>query len=305
MKFASIFKEVHQMLPRLELRREEPMLEHCSFRVGGPAAVMALPSSAAEMESLCRVLRRMGVKPLVLGNGTNILPPDRGLDRFVIVTCPAIGKVAVEGTALTAECGATLAAAAMAAAEAGLTGLEFAQGIPGSVGGGVVMNAGAYGGEMGQVVAWTRYLDENLRVCQIAGPEHAFSYRHSLFTDRESVILQTCFALAPGNRQTIQDTMRQLSARRRASQPLDMPSAGSTFKRPAHGFAATLIEEAGLKGCAIGGARVSEKHAGFIVNAGGATCQDILRLMDTVRSTVLKRTGVALEPEVLVLGEER
>ncbi len=277
------------------------MLEHCSFRVGGPAAVMALPGSAAETESLCRVLRRMGVKPLVLGNGTNILPPDRGLDRFVIVTCPGIGAVSVEGTTVRAECGATLASAALAAAEAGLTGLEFAHGIPGSVGGAVVMNAGAYGGELKQVAAWVRYLDENLHVCRAEGAELAFSYRKSMFSTRETVILQAGFALTPGDRETIQETMRQLAARRRASQPLDLPSAGSIFKRPERGFASALIEQAGLKGAMVGGAKVSEKHAGFIVNTGNATSQDILSLMEYIQNTVLKRTGVALEPEVLVL----
>ncbi len=289
-------------MPALELRENEPMAGHCSFKIGGPAAAMALPRSAEELEGLCAHLRAAGVRPLLIGNGTNILPPDEGLDRFVIVTCPGAGRAEVSGDTLTAECGATLAAAAMAAAEAGLTGLEFAHGIPGSVGGGVIMNAGAYGGELKDAVAQTEYLDEDLVRRTITGPEHEFSYRHSVFSGREAVLLRTRFALTPGDRDAIQGKMRELAAKRRASQPLEMPSAGSTFKRPAGGYASALIDQAGLRGCSIGGAQVSEKHAGFVVNTGSATCADVLRLMEHIQKTVYARSGVALEPEVLVLG---
>ncbi len=289
-------------MPGLELRQEEPMADHCSFRVGGPAAVMALPRSAEELEELCVLLRRAGVRPLLIGNGTNILPPDGRLDRFVVASCPGVGQVTVEGNAVTADCGATLSAAALAAADAGLTGLEFAQGIPGSVGGGVVMNAGAYGGELKDTVTETVYLDEELLRRSVRGAEHDFAYRHSVFSGRETVILRTTFSLSPDDRETIRARMRDLAARRRASQPLDVPSAGSTFKRPVGGYASALIDQAGLKGFAVGGAMVSEKHAGFVVNAGGATCADILRLMEHIQRTVLARSGVALEPEVLILG---
>ena len=289
-------------MPGLELRQEEPMADHCSFRVGGPAAVMALPRSAEELEELCVLLRRAGVRPLLIGNGTNILPPDGRLDRFVVASCPGVGQVTVEGNAVTADCGATLSAAALAAADAGLTGLEFAQGIPGSVGGGVVMNAGAYGGELKDTVTETVYLDEELLRRSVRGAEHDFAYRHSVFSGRETVILRTTFSLSPDDREAIRARMRDLAARRRASQPLDVPSAGSTFKRPVGGYASALIDQAGLKGFAVGGAMVSEKHAGFVVNAGGATCADILRLMEHIQRTVLARSGVALEPEVLILG---
>ncbi len=301
MNYKTLLNDIRIALPGLDLREDEPMAEHCSFRIGGPAAAMALPRSARELEALCRLLREKGVKPLLIGNGTNILPPDRGLDRFVVATCPGAGEVLVDGTAVTADCGATLAAAAMAAAEAGLTGLEFAHGIPGSVGGGVVMNAGAYGGELKDAVQRTEYLDEDLVPRTAQGAEHDFSYRHSAFSGREAVILRTTFSLAPGDKEAIQGRMRELAAKRRASQPLDMPSAGSTFKRPAGGYAAALIDEAGLKGFSVGGAQVSEKHAGFVVNAGGATCGDVLRLMEHIQKTVLARSGIALEPEVLVL----
>ncbi len=301
MDYTSLVKDIRKALPALDLRERESMAEHCSFRVGGPAAVMALPGSAAELEALCGLLRAAGVKPLVIGNGTNILPPDQGLDRFVVATCPGVGRAAAAGHTVTADCGATLAVAATAAAEAGLTGMEFAHGIPGSVGGGVIMNAGAYGGELKDIVAETVYLDEDLVRRSVTGPAHDFAYRHSVFSGRQVVLLRSSFTLAPGDKEAIFARMRDLAARRRASQPLEMPSAGSTFKRPVGGYASALIDQAGLKGFAIGGARVSEKHAGFVVNAGGATCADVLRLMEHIQKTVLARTGIRLEPEVLIL----
>ncbi len=303
MEYSSLIRDIKEKLPGIDVRQDEPMAEHCSFRIGGPAAAMALPRTAEELAGLCRLLRAAGVRPLIIGNGTNILPPDGRLDRFVLVTCPQAGAVTVEGTCVTAEAGATLAAAATAAAQAGLTGLEFAHGIPGSVGGGVVMNAGAYGGELKDVITRTEYLDEELTPRTVEGPAHDFSYRHSIFSGREVVILRTEFSLTPGDQEAIFARMRELAAKRRASQPLELPSAGSTFKRPAGGYAAALIDQAGLRGCAVGGAQVSEKHAGFVVNAGGATAADVRRLMEHIQKTVLASSGVALEPEVLILGE--
>ena len=303
MDYSSLVKDIRAAAPGLEVLEDEPMAAHCSFRVGGPAAAMALPRSAGQLEAVLGLLRGAGVRPLVIGNGTNILPPDGPLDRFVVVTCPGVGAVTVEGSMVTADCGATLASAAAAAADAGLAGLEFAHGIPGSVGGGVVMNAGAYGGELKDVVARTDYLDEDLLPRSVTGAAHDFSYRHSIFSGRNVVILRAVFALAPGDREAISARMRELAARRRASQPLDIPSAGSTFKRPVGGYASALIDQAGLRGYAIGGAQVSEKHAGFVVNAGGATAADILRLMEHIQETVLAHSGIALEPEVLILGD--
>ncbi len=303
MEFSSLLKDIRAKLPALDLRENEPMAEHCSFRIGGPAAAMALPASGDELEALCALLKAAGVRPLLIGNGTNILPPDQGLDRFVVAVCPGVGRITVSGTAVTADCGATLAQTAMTAAEAGLTGLEFAHGIPGSVGGGVMMNAGAYGGELKDAAAETVWLDEDLVRHTTVGSEHGFSYRHSVFSGREVVLLRTTFSLAPGKKDAIQDRMRELAAKRRASQPLDLPSAGSTFKRPAGGYASALIDQAGLRGFAIGGAQVSEKHTGFVVNRGGATAADVLRLMEHIQKTVYAHSGILLEPEVLVLGE--
>jgi UDP-N-acetylmuramate dehydrogenase len=300
-KYASLIQDIHSAIPALALRQQESLAKHCSFRIGGPAAVMALPGSPEELEALCVLLARKGIEPVLIGNGTNLLFPDEGLERLVIKTCPSVGGVTVRGNTVTALCGTGLARVAAAAQEAGLTGLEFAHGIPGSVGGGVVMNAGAYGGELKDVVTQTTYLDENMTRHTLRGPEHEFSYRHSFLSDKPGIVLSVTMELTPGDKEAIAARMRELAEKRRASQPLELPSAGSTFKRPATGYAAALIDEAGLKGYAVGGAQVSPKHAGFVVNTGGATCQDVLRLMEHIQKTVLSRSGVMLEPEVRII----
>ncbi|MGI5936027.1 MAG: UDP-N-acetylmuramate dehydrogenase [Oscillospiraceae bacterium] len=294
--------EIRSKMPRLELRLEEPMKNHCSFRIGGPAAAMALPGSQEETEELCHLLRRMGVRPFVMGNGTNLLVTDRPLRRIVIKMGEKMGVICAKGeTSLTAGCGATLARLATAAQGLGLSGLEFAHGIPGTLGGAVVMNAGAYGGEMRDVVMSTTFLDEDLSVSRLTGQEHDFSYRHSAFSDRNCVILSCDLELRPGDPQEIRRCMKDLAERRRSSQPLDMPSAGSTFKRPEKGYAAALIDQAGLKGYTVGGAQVSEKHAGFVVNRGGASFDDVIRVMEHVRETVYKTAGIMLEPEIKII----
>lgn len=294
-----LLAEIKKALPSLELRENEPMAAHCSFRIGGPAAAMALPSSAEEMAALGALLREKGVEPFVMGNGTNLLVTDGALDRFVIKCGAAMSAIHIDGDTVTAEAGATLAQTAAAALAADLGGLEFAAGIPGSVGGGVSMNAGAYGGELRDVVEETEYLDADMKLCRAVGAEHGFAYRHSAFSG--CILLKSRMRLTVGEHETIAARMRELAAKRRASQPLDMPSAGSTFKRPVGGYAAALIDEAGLKGCRIGGAQVSEKHAGFVVNAGGATFDDVLALMEYIQETVFARSGIRLEPEVKIV----
>jgi len=301
----TLLSELRAAFPALAVRENEPLARHCSFRIGGPAAVMLLPDSADGIASLCRWLRERGVKPFLLGNGTNMLFPDEGLDRIVVKTAPGAGRIAVDGARVVAEAGATLAQTASAALAAGLTGLEFAHGIPGSVGGGVFMNAGAYGGELKDVVSRVTYLDEDLQVCTVSGAEAAFVYRGSIFKQHRGwVILSAAFELKPGDREAIRETMRDLAARRRDKQPLEYPSAGSTFKRPEGYFAAKLIEDCGLKGLQVGGAQVSEKHSGFVINKGGATCADVLALCARVYDAVMARFGVALEREVELLGIE-
>ena len=294
--------EIKVSLPQLELREQEPMSAHCSFKIGGPAAALAIPSSPEQTAELCQRLREAGISPLIIGNGTNLLITDEPLQRFVIKLGDKLSSAVQTGEReLTADCGISLARLASQSARLGLSGLEFAHGIPGTLGGAASMNAGAYGGEMKQVLRSVTYLDENLKISEKSGDELELSYRHSVFSDTEAVILGCELSLAKGDENEILAKMRELSEKRRSSQPLDKPSAGSTFKRPQNGYAAALIEEAGLKGYALGGAQVSEKHAGFVINRGDASFQDVIRLMEYIKETVYKRTGILLEPEVKII----
>ena len=289
-------------LPELELRENEPMSRHTTFRIGGPARLMALPRDRKEAAAAVRAAAELGIRPFFLGNGSNLLVADGGYEGF-IVKLTGLDQTRVVNRRLRAESGISLARLAMAAWDRGLTGLEFAHGIPGTLGGGVAMNAGAYGGEMSQVLTAVTFLDEAGQVITLPAQECALTYRHSLFTDHpERLILEAEFELAQGVPTLIKIRMDELAQKRRAKQPLDQPSAGSTFKRPEGHFAAALIEQCGLKGLSVGGAQVSEKHAGFVVNRGGATAEDVLRLMEQVRERVLRDTGVELEPEVKLLG---
>ena len=299
-RFQQVLREA---LPGLELRAEEPMSRHTTFRVGGPAALMALPRSAEELQTVLRLARREGIVPFFLGKGSNLLVSDRGVDGFLIKLSGGLDSIRLaDGDQLEAGAGATLAQTAVFAADHGLTGLEFAHGIPGSVGGGVFMNAGAYDGELKQVLLWADCLDETGQVRRLAGEELELGYRRSVFSSLPWVVTAARFQLKPGDPEEIRERMAELARRRRSKQPLEYPSAGSTFKRPPGHFAGGLIEQCGLKGTRIGGAQVSEKHAGFVINTGGATCEDILALIRLVRETVQRQTGVWLEPEVRLLG---
>ncbi|MGI6028866.1 MAG: UDP-N-acetylmuramate dehydrogenase [Candidatus Heteroscillospira sp.] len=298
----ALVNELRQKMPGLELLADEPMKNYCSFRIGGPA-VLALPENEERLCELLAFMRRAGEKPFVLGKGTNVLFPDCGTRRLVIRPAGELTAIrALDDTRLEAGCGASLAALACYARDRGLTGLEFAHGIPGSVGGAVFMNAGAYGGEMVQVLESVRYLDgESGEIREKPVSELELGYRCSRFCGREDVILSAVVCLEHGNTETIAARMRELAEKRRASQPLDKPSAGSTFKRPAVGYAAALIDECGLKGFSVGGAQVSEKHAGFVVNTGAASSADVLELMARVQKIVLDKTGVELQPEVRII----
>lgn len=302
------FEELDQWtasyLPDLEMTAEEPMSRHTSFRIGGPARRMAFPKRPEQVVLLVDFARQCGARPLVIGNGTNLLCPDRGLDRLVIDLSAGLTELeeGQESGTIRAACGVSLARMASFACDLGLTGLEFAHGIPGTLGGALAMNAGAYGGEMCQVVERVHVLfpDEGIRL--LTGEEMDFRYRGSLLTDRpDAVALDAVVRLAPGDKESIRAQMRELMGRRKASQPLEYPSAGSTFKRPVGHFAGTLIDQCGLKGLTVGGAQVSEKHAGFVINRGGATCADVLALMEQVRRRVLDAAGVTLEPEVRIV----
>lgn len=303
--FILLTKELRTQMPKLNLRENEPMSAHCSFKIGGAASAMALPSSIEETFELCSFLKEKGVKPLVIGNGTNLLVTDEPLHRFIIKMSDGMSVAERFGeTSLYALCGISLAKLATICAHASLTGLEFAHGIPGTLGGAASMNAGAYGGEMKQVLSSVTYLDENIEICKKTGEDMGLSYRHSAFSDTEKIILGCELTLRTGVEEEILTKMRELSEKRRSSQPLDKPSAGSTFKRPKQGYAAALIEEAGLKGFAIGGAQVSDKHAGFVINKGNATFNDVVNLMEHIKESVYKQTGVELEPEVKIIDRE-
>ena len=292
-----------QQLPGLKMGREEPMSRHTSFRIGGPARRMAFPSSQEELVSLLILAREAGARPLVMGRGTNLLVPDQGVDRLVIDTSDSLTALSREGEqGLRADAGISLTRLADFACRNGLRGLEFAHGIPGTLGGGVCMNAGAYGGEMKQVLDTVTafFPEEGVRTLSVE--ELDLQYRRSLFTERtDAVILGAALTLHPGDETEIRGQMNELMKRRRSSQPLEFPSAGSTFKRPAGGYAGTMIDQSGLKGLRVGGAEVSEKHAGFVINRGGATYADVTELIRQVQERVQERFGVLLEPEVRIV----
>lgn len=304
-------QELRRACPHLELRKNEPMSRHTTFRVGGPAALMALPRG----EEAGRVLEtafRCNVTPFFLGNGSNLLVSDSGYDGFVVKLAGSYCEGEVSANELMVGGAMLLSQAANLALQHGLTGLEWAAGIPGTVGGAVTMNAGAYGGEISQTLYQVHTLGFDGRAGVVSNRECDFSYRHSAFSDGKRLILEAVFLLSPGDPAAIRAKMAELSAQRKAKQPLEYPSAGSTFKRPAPAigpdgqpqpvYAAGLIDRCGCKGLKIGGAMVSEKHAGFLVNAGGATCADVLALMEEVKSRVYAQTGIELEPEVKILG---
>lgn len=303
--FETLDSRITDYLPDLEYRKDEPMAKHISFRVGGPAKRMAFPKNPEQIVLLMNFALECGARPLVIGNGTNLLAPDEGLDRLVINMSAAMTQIrdgAAEGET-TAECGVSLARLAEYARKKGLSGLEFAHGIPGTLGGAVCMNAGAYGGEMKDVITSVTLLDPERGIRTLSNEEMEFAYRRSLLSEHpEYVVLSASFRLAKGDSEEIGARMKELMAKRKASQPLEYPSAGSTFKRPTGYYAGPLIEGCGLKGCRVGGAEVSQKHAGFVINVGAATCADVLALIEKVQKTVFDAHGVMLEPEVRIVS---
>lgn len=283
------------------LRLNEPLSRHTSFRIGGPAEVMAFPKTEAELSLLLKTAALYGEKPRILGAGTNILAPDEGLRGLVICLKDCLdGMERLDGTHIRVMAGVTMARAAVFAAGLGLGGMEFAHGIPGTVGGGIYMNAGAYGGEICQICQSVRMMDMDGTVSERECAFMNFSYRHSFLEDTPGIVLSAVFHLTPGAPEEIRARMLELKRRRTASQPLDLPSAGSAFKRPAGAYAAALIDQAGLRGYQVGGAAISEKHAGFAVNLGGATAADVRELLKQVSDLVFRNSGIRLEPEVRI-----
>lgn len=288
-------------LPEIAMAFEEPLATHTSFRIGGPAEIMAFPKNAEELAKLLKLSALLDSKTAILGAGTNVLAPDEGLRGLVICLKDCLAGMERTGkTTIRVAAGVTMTRAAVYAAGLGLSGLEFAHGIPGTVGGGVYMNAGAYGGELSQVCTWVRVLTPDGEFRSYSAEEMDFSYRHSRLETQSGIVLEAEFALTEKPEEEIRALMRELLQRRKEKQPLDRPSAGSTFKRPARGYAAALIDEAGLKGFQVGGAAVSEKHAGFVVNLGDATAADVKELMRQVSDRVYAASGIRLEPEVRI-----
>lgn len=285
--------------------RDEPMSGHTTFRIGGPADRFITVSNVRQLSAVLRALEEGDIPRLVVGNGSDLLVSDRGIRGAVLCLTGDFEEVKLlsDGRTVRAGAGAPISVVCAFAGDRGLTGLEFAWGIPGSTGGAVYMNAGAYGGEMKDVVGSVVHMAPDGEIVPVAGEQMGFAYRRSRYTGGRDVILYADLVLRQGDRMLVWGKMEELLARRRAKQPLDMPSAGSVFKRPGDGYAAELIEGCGLKGRSVGGARVSDRHAGFIVNTGGATCSDVLTLINIIQETVYEKTGIKLEREVLLAGE--
>jgi len=310
-RITGAIEAVKNQLPAIECRLNELMKKHTSIKVGAATRAMFLPKSSQELLDLCKLLQSFEIAPLIIGNGTNLLVDDSIPLEMIVVKTTGIDGVRLTGECeITAEAGILLSKLAEYAHSYGLSGLEFAHGIPGTLGGGVLMNAGAYGGEMKDIIYSTTALRSvaaldsskmTAEVYTLIGDEHGFAYRNSVFSGINDIILSSVIRLEKSDKDSIREKMDELKARRRESQPLDLPSAGSTFKRPKEGYAAARIEQAGLKGFAIGGAQVSGKHSGFIVNNGDATFADIMALIAHVKETVYKQFNVELETEYKII----
>lgn len=287
----------------IKYTKNENLAEHTSFKIGGPAAFFCVPENILQLKTAISAAKSAEMPYFILGNGTNVLFKDSGYNGLVIHINSTFNSIEIDGKYITAGSGASLKAVCTAAADAGLSGLEFAYGIPGSVGGAAYMNAGAYGGEIGHVLTSASVLDESGEVHDIPSIELELGYRTSVFHSNNWCILAATFCLALKDATSIKTVMDEYMSRREEKQPLDLPSAGSTFKRPQGAYAGELIDRCGLRGYQIGGAAISEKHCGFIVNMGGATCKDVLALAEYVSKTVKEKTGYNLEMEIRVIEE--
>lgn len=300
---SSIYEFLSAYVPAEDILPEEPMCRHTTFRVGGAAQCLVRISSEEQLKKIIPYLQQVEVPFFILGNGSNLLVGDKGFCGVILQISDRMNEITVEDDRIRVQAGALLSQVARTAMEHGLTGLEFASGIPGTIGGGVVMNAGAYGGEMKQVVECVTVLDGQGEVLELLAEDMEFGYRSSVIKNRPFIVLEVCLKLCKGDKKEIISKMEELAQRRREKQPLEFASAGSTFKRPEGYFAGKLIMDAGLRGYSIGGARVSEKHCGFVVNTGKATAADVAEVIQEVRDRVKDKFGVTLEPEVIFLGD--
>ncbi len=298
-----LIEELREKLGEEGLRLQEPMKEHTTFRTGGPADLFLMPGNIEELQDAIAILRKHEIPFLIVGNGSNLLVRDKGIRGAVIQIYHRMAEVQVQGEYMNVQGGALLSVAAAKAADAELTGLEFASGIPGTIGGAVVMNAGAYGGEMKDVLVSVDVLTRELELQTVSVKDLKLGYRRSVVPEAGYIVLGARLRLQKGDGAAIRGRMAELAEQRRAKQPLQYPSAGSTFKRPDGYFAGKLVQDAGLKGKTIGGAQVSEKHSGFLINTGSATAQDILDLIAFCQKVVFEKFGVKLETEVKIVGE--
>ncbi len=298
----AVVEALQRFVPRENILLEEQMAGHTTFRIGGPADCFVLLEDEIQLKGIQRYLGIAEIPFFVLGNGSNLLVSDKGYKGVILQIGKKMSGISVEGCRIAAKAGATMAQVAHTALEHGLTGLEFAAGIPGTVGGGVVMNAGAYGGEMAQVAVQVNVVSKEGEMLELNNESMEFGYRTSSIKNSSFTVTEVIFGLERGDKDVIRAKMEDLAARRREKQPLEYPSAGSTFKRPEGYYAGKLIMDAGLGGFQIGGARVSEKHCGFIVNTGNATAQDVRAVISKVQEQVKDRFRVELEPEVIFLG---
>ena len=296
-------EKLDQILDKGRVLVDEPMMKHTTFRVGGPADYFVIPTSADEVKNVISLCKEEDVPYTIIGNGSNLLVGDKGIRGVVVQLFKSMNQMELNGNVIKAQAGCSLAQIANAAAAASLTGFEFAAGIPGTLGGAVVMNAGAYGGEMKDVLVSATVLDEEGNVETLSAEELELGYRRSIFNKKNYILLDATMELKEGNEEEIRAYMMDLRQRRVDKQPLEFPSAGSTFKRPEGYFAGKLIQDAGLAGFTVGGAQVSAKHCGFVINAGGATAADIVELMKQVSDKVEELNGIPLEAEVKMVGE--
>lgn len=294
-------QKISALLSDITYRFNEPMAKHTSFRIGGPAEVMVFPKNREELSAVLKVSALLDRKPVILGAGTNVLAPDDGIPGLTICLKDCLGGMEqLDETHIRVMGGVTMTRAAVFASNLGLSGLEFAHGIPGTVGGGIYMNAGAYGGELCQICVAVEVMDMDGYVRILSNAQMGFSYRHSILEEVGGIVISADFQLVPAPVEEIKGKMKELMSKRSASQPLDLPSAGSAFKRPVGGYAAALIDQAGLKGYRVGDAAVSEKHAGFAVNLGNASADDVKQLLRQVSDIVFEKSGIRLEPEVRI-----
>ena len=300
-ELTDFYQKISDFCGEIELRFDEPMAKHTSFRIGGGAEIMAFPKDKEELSRLLKLSTLLDIPFAILGAGTNVLAPDEGIRGLVICLKDCLGGMEqLSETRIRVMSGVTMTRAAVFASNLGLSGMEFAHGIPGTVGGGVYMNAGAYGGELCQIIESVEVMDYDGNVRRLSCEEMGFSYRHSRLEEEPGIVLSADFVLQPRAVEEIKTRMKELMGKRSASQPLELPSAGSAFKRPVGGFAAALIDQAGLKGYQVGGAAISTKHAGFAVNLGSATAEDVKNLLQQVADKVYEHSGIRIEPEVRI-----